>query len=174
MAASPRAGNNKATNVSEAVLSRRSCRAFTTQRVDLDLVRGLLDVARQAPSGGNLQPWCVNVLTDDSLARFRAMMRPKIEAAPLGGATEYSIYPPNVKEPYRCRRFKVGEDMYGHIGIRREDKAGRIRQFARNFDFFWRTGGHVLPHRPDYGTSAMVGSRDVHSDPHAARSREGP
>jgi nitroreductase len=132
----PRAGNHKATTVSEAVLSRRSCRAFTAQQVDLDVVRRLLDVARQAPSGGNLQPWIVHVLCGDSLARFRAMMAPKIESAPLGGTTEYSVYPPNVKEPYRTRRFKVGEDMYGHVGIRREDKAARIRQFARNYDFF--------------------------------------
>jgi nitroreductase len=136
MAAFPRAEDNQATTVTEAVVSRRSCRAFTTQRVDLDMVRRLLEIARQAPSGGNLQPWCVHVLAGDALARFRAMMAPKIAASPLGGASEYSVYPPHVKEPYRSRRFKVGEDMYGHIGIRREDKAGRIRQFARNFDFF--------------------------------------
>jgi nitroreductase len=136
MAELPRARDNKATTVSEAIVSRRSCRAFTTQRVDLDIVRRLLEVARQAPSGGNLQPWHVHVLSNDSLARFRAMMAPKIKATPLGGATEYSIYPANVKDPYRSRRFKVGEDMYGHIGIRREDKAGRIRQFAHNFEFF--------------------------------------
>jgi nitroreductase len=125
-----------ASTVSEAVLSRHSCRAFTDQRVDLDVVRKLIETARFAPSGGNLQPWFVHVLSGASLARFREMMAPKVEASPLGGPSEYHVYPPNVKEPYRSRRFKVGEDMYGHIGIKREDKAGRIRQFAHNYDFF--------------------------------------
>jgi nitroreductase len=127
---------NAAITVTDAVLSRHSCRAFTSQAVDLEVVRGLIASARYAPSGGNLQPWSVHVLSGDSMARFRAMMAPKIEAAPLGKTSEYHVYPPNLKEPYRSRRFKVGEDLYGHIGITRGDKAGRVAQFARNFDFF--------------------------------------
>jgi nitroreductase len=127
---------NKASTVTEAILSRHSCRAFTHQPVSLELIRELLATARYAPSGGNLQPWMVQVLAGESMARFRAMMAPKIEASPLGRTSEYSVYPPNLKDPYRARRFKVGEDLYGHIGIKREDKLGRVRQFARNFDFF--------------------------------------
>ena len=100
------------------------------------MVREIIEIARFAPSGGNLQPWMVHVLSGESLARFRAMMAPKVQAAPLGNTPEYNVYPPNVKEPYRSRRFKVGEDMYGQIGVKREDKAARIRQFARNHDFF--------------------------------------
>ncbi|HRE00240.1 MAG TPA: nitroreductase family protein, partial [Ilumatobacteraceae bacterium] len=46
------------------------------------------------------------------------------------------IHPPNLWEPYRSSRFKVGEDMYATIGIAREDKAGRLAQFAKNLDFF--------------------------------------
>jgi len=63
-------------------------------------------------------------------------MAPKVATAPLGGPAEYHVYPPDLKEPYRTRRFKVGEDMYAHIGVKREDKPGRVRQFARNYDFF--------------------------------------
>ncbi len=122
--------------VSEAVLTRHSCRAFTNQPVEVGMVREIIEIARFAPSGGNLQPWMVHVLSGESLARFRAMMAPKVQASPLGNTPEYNVYPPNVKEPYRSRRFKVGEDMYGQIGVKREDKAARIRQFARNHDFF--------------------------------------
>ncbi len=100
------------------------------------MIRTLLDTARFAPSGGNLQPWIVHVLSGRSMARFRAMLAPKVQAAPLGGEAEYHVYPPHLKEPYRSRRFKVGEDMYALIGVKREDKPGRVRQFARNFDFF--------------------------------------
>jgi nitroreductase len=127
---------SSAATVSEAVLSRHSCRSFTQQPVDLGLVREMLDCARFVPSGGNFQPWTVHVVAGASMTGFRAMLAPKIEATPLGGAAEYDVYPSHVKEPYRSRRFKVGEDMYAHIGIKRDDKAGRVRQFARNYDFF--------------------------------------
>jgi nitroreductase len=125
-----------ATTVTDAVLSRHSCRSFTARPVDRDTLRTLVELARLAPSGGNLQPWIVHILSGDALARFRAMLSPRVQAAPLGGSTEYHVYPPDLKEPYRSRRFKVGEDMYAHIGVKREDKPARIRQFSRNYDFF--------------------------------------
>lgn len=122
--------------MTDAVMSRHSCRSFSSRPVDRDVVRRLMELSRQAPSGGNLQPWIVHVLSGDALARFRSMMSAKIEAAPLGGSSEYHVYPPGLKEPYRSRRFKVGEDMYAEIGVAREDKPARIRQFSRNYDFF--------------------------------------
>jgi nitroreductase len=122
--------------VRDAVLSRHSCRGFTRQPVDIGTLRDLLDVARFAPSGGNLQPWQVHVLSGESMLRFRTLLTPTCQADPLGGTAEYHVYPPNLKEPYRTRRQKSGEDMYGHIGVRREDTTARRRQFACNFDFF--------------------------------------
>ena len=125
-----------AASVTEAMHSRHSCRSFIDRAVDPAVIHKLLDTARFAPSGGNLQPWIVHVLTGSSLARFRAVMAPKVEAAPLGTGAEYEVYPPNLKEPYRSRRFKVGEDMYALIGVTRQNKLARVRQFARNYDFF--------------------------------------
>jgi nitroreductase len=125
-----------AVGVGEAVLARHSCRAFTDKPVDIKTIRKLLETARLAPSGGNLQPWFVHVILGDSMARFRAQLTPKFLASPFGGTPEYHVYPPELKEPYRSRRHKVGEDMYGLIGVSRDDKAARHRQFARNYDFF--------------------------------------
>jgi nitroreductase len=125
-----------ATSVSEAVLSRHACRSYITQPVAIGTVRQLIETARYAPSGGNLQPTIVHVLFGESLARFRATMASKVEAAPLGGASEYDVYPKALKEPYRTRRFKVGEDMYAALRVNRDDRDARVRQFARNYDFF--------------------------------------
>jgi nitroreductase len=122
--------------VTDAILSRHSCRAFTDQPVELPTVRQLLETARYAPSGGNLQPWVVHVLSGESMRQFRAQLTPKFLAAPFGGSAEYNVYPPQLKEPYRSYRYKCGEDLYGHIGVTREDKPARYRQFARNYDFF--------------------------------------
>jgi nitroreductase len=125
-----------AQRVSEAILSRHSCRAFTTQPVDPKTLRKLLDTARFAPSGGNLQPWMVHVLSGESIVKFRAQLTPGFLAEPFGGSAEYHVYPPQLKEPYRSYRYKCGEDLYGHIGVGREDKPARYRQFGRNYDFF--------------------------------------
>ena len=125
-----------AQRVSEAILSRHSCRAFTAQPVDAQTLRQLLETARFAPSGGNLQPWMVHVLSGESMRRFRAQLTPGFVAEPFGGSAEYHVYPPQLKEPYRSYRYKCGEDLYGHIGVGREDKPARYRQFGRNYDFF--------------------------------------
>ena len=125
-----------ALSVSDAILSRHSCRSFTARPVSSASIRQLLDTARFAPSGGNLQPWIVHVLSGSAMARFRAQLTPKFLANPFGGSAEYHVYPPELKEPYRSRRHKNGEDLYRLIGIAREDKAARHRQFAQNYDFF--------------------------------------
>ncbi len=122
--------------VSEAIDSRMSCRAFDGRPVAESVVRRILETARRAPSGGNLQPWIVHVLTGAPLAEFRSIIHAKLLAQPRGEGTEYHIYPPDLKEPYRSRRFRSGEALYATIGIPREDKPARLRQFARNFEFF--------------------------------------
>mgnify|MGYP003503907210 FL=1 len=123
-------------NVSEAIASRMSCRAFLPTPVPEETVRVILDGARQSPSGGNLQPWRVYALTGAPLAEFVAIVRGKLRTQPRGDGSEYEVYPTGLWEPYRSRRFKCGEDMYATIGVPRDDKFGRLLQFARNYEFF--------------------------------------
>jgi len=113
-----------------------SCRAFLPTPVPQQTIRTILDRARRAPSGGNLQPWHVHVLTGRVLAEFRAIVRERMQTHPRGEGSEYDVYPHELKDPYRARRFKCGEDMYATIGVPREDKPARLRQFARNYQFF--------------------------------------
>lgn len=123
-------------NVSEAIDTRMSCRAFLDTPVPEATVRAILEAARRAPSGGNLQPWFVHVVTGEPLRSLVARVRERALEHPLGEGTEYDIYPPHLKEPYRSRRFKCGEDLYSLLGIPREEKERRLRQYARNFEFF--------------------------------------
>lgn len=122
--------------VSEAIATRRSIRGFLDTPVPHTTIRRVLDVARRAPSGGNLQPWHIQIVSGEALARLKQMMLQKVEQTPLGETTEYDIYPRQLVSPYRERRFQVGEDMYGHLGIPREDKAARRKWFSRNYQFF--------------------------------------
>ena len=124
-------------NVSEAVASRMSCRAFLDTPVPGDTLRAILDAARRTPSGGNLQSWWVYALTGEPLTELKSAVRAQVTANPRGdGSHEYDIYPPGLGEPYRTRRFKAGEDLYATLGIPREDKMARLLQLARNYDFF--------------------------------------
>lgn len=123
-------------NVSEAVRSRISVRAFLDRPVPEGLLRSLLEAAARAPSGGNLQPWRLYVLSGAPLAELRTSMRPRLARDSAPDPLEYDIYPPNLWEPYRTQRFRVGEMMYALLGIPREDKAARLRRFAENYMFF--------------------------------------
>ncbi len=123
-------------NTADAILGRRSCRAFTSDPVPVDTIRRILEIARRAPSGGNLQPWHVYVLWGERMREFRALMAGKVQSQPEGEGSEYHVYPPNLKEPYRTRRFKCGEDLYATIGVARGDRPARLAQFAKNYDFF--------------------------------------
>ena len=49
-------------DVIDAVNRRMSVRAFKSDPVDAGLIRELLEAAARAPSGGNLQPWRVQVV----------------------------------------------------------------------------------------------------------------
>ncbi|HTE39777.1 MAG TPA: nitroreductase [Steroidobacteraceae bacterium] len=123
-------------NVTEAIDSRMSCRAFLDSPVPHELVQSLLETAKRAPSGGNLQPWHVYALAGAPLRDFLAVIRAKLPESPRGEGTEYDVYPKAITEPYRARRFKCGEDMYATIGVPREDMAARLRQFGRNSEIF--------------------------------------
>ena len=120
----------------EAVLARYSVRAFLDRPVERAAIEEMLEIARRSPSGGNLQPWHVDVLAGEALAELKAQVWQSLAATPGGEGTEYPVYPPGLTEPWRGRRHKVGEQLYASIGIPREDRPARLRQFARNYDLF--------------------------------------
>ena len=118
--------------VSEAVLSRRSIRAFTSEPIDNQIIKDLLNLAARSPSGGNLQPWKIYVINDRSMKKFIEFQakwnQPEVPA--------YDIYPSNLKEPYITSRYQLGETMYELLNIPRDDKEARLKQVMRNFQFF--------------------------------------
>lgn len=123
-------------NVADAVKARISTRAFLDRPVTEADLREILEVARWSPSGGNCQPWHVYALSGASMQRFRQEVSAAMASEPMGEESEFHIYPPGIKEPYRTRRFRCGEALYNSIGIPREDKAGRLMQLAKNYEFF--------------------------------------
>ena len=123
--------------VSEALKKRISVRRFLPTAVPESAVRELLDLARWSPSGGNLQPWKVIALAGARLAAVSDLAHQRqLSALKVSEEGSDPVYPPHLWEPYRTRRYEVGEEMYALLGVGREDRAGRLAHVARNFDFF--------------------------------------
>ena len=131
-------------NVSEALATRKSIRAFRPDAVTRETIESILKLAARAPSGGNLQPWKVHVLIGAAKDELVRRTKERMAVNPRGGTPEYHIYPPELTEPYSTRRFQVGEQMYATMGIPREDRARRLKQFVRNWEFFGAPVGLIF------------------------------
>lgn len=140
-------------DVRTALATRRSVRDFRPDGVPEALIDDILTDALNAPSWGNVQPYRVAVASGDVAkaisadymhhftegGRFQkasAMGKLKMWLSgfrgPDGDHTTIMTYPDELNERYR----ETGKGIYGVLGIGREDKAARVRQMARNFEFF--------------------------------------
>ncbi len=129
--------------VDAAIESRRSMRAYLDVPVPRATVERILEVAARAPSGTNMQPWHVHVLTGGA----RDALVEAVCAAYDGEqahAYEYDYYPAEFFEPYLGRRRKVGIDLYRLVGITKGDAAAMRAQHRRNFEFFGAPVGMIF------------------------------
>ena len=114
-----------AMDVFEAVDSRIACRWFLDKPVDAAIVRDLIARAARAASGGNLQSWQVYALAGAPLAALKRKVAAHIAGRdPRHDDAEYPIYPKTMWEPYKSRREEHGVQLYGALGIARDDAGG--------------------------------------------------
>jgi len=129
-------------SVEEAMITRMSARAFTTQVVPHETLEHLLELASRAPSGTNTQPWKVYVLQDQSRADLVAKVCAAHDALRVDPSLaaqyceEYDYYPQKWISPYIDRRRENGWSLYGLLGIGKGDKDKMHLQHQRNYRFF--------------------------------------
>lgn len=129
-------------SVDDAITSRQSVRAFTSQPVPRETLMALLEVASRAPSGTNTQPWKVYVLQGESRATLVDKVCAAHDALRADPALaqeyreEYDYYPEKWVSPYIDRRRENGWGLYGLLGIGKADKDQMHLQQQRNFRFF--------------------------------------
>ncbi len=121
-----------------AILSRRSVRAFLPTPVPRETVESILDVARFAATGVNIQPWRVHVVTGPAKDRICAAIQRAIDDSAFDQtfADEWDYYPREWISPYLERRRTVGWNLYGLLGIEKGDKERMKAQHSRNYKFF--------------------------------------
>ena len=102
-----------AENIEQAILTRRSIRRFLPNLVKRETVERILSIASHAPSGTNMQPWRVYVISGKAKVKLSSAIKKAHDRGYDLGEREYNYYPSNFPEPYRSRRRKVGWDLYG-------------------------------------------------------------
>lgn len=127
----------------DAIVGRQSIRAFLPTPVPLETVERILQIAARAPSGSNMQPWRVWVLTGEIKTRLCAELHDRHMSGD-DGAPEWAYYPAEMAEPYLSRRRATGWGLYGALGIPKGDRAATRRQQARNYLFFEAPVGLIV------------------------------
>lgn len=123
-------------DVIEAILTRRSVRAFLPTPVAKETIAEILDLSARAPSGTNMQPWKVYAVAG---AAKEALIKETLHCRDTENdrhVPEHKYYPDEWGEPYLSRRKKIGFDLYGILGLTKENKSGMRAQQARNYEFF--------------------------------------
>ena len=150
--------NSIAQIVDTVITSRRSVRAFLPTPVPRSEIEAILDVASRAPSGTNTQPWQVYVLTG---ARKQAFSDDVVRTfydqdAMALHHEEYDYYPETWIDPFLARRRKIGLDLYGLLGLKRDNPEGMKAQQARNYKFFDAPVGLVFTMNRVMGRGSLL------------------
>lgn len=137
----------------EFVASRRTTRDFLNKEVPDSLIDELLTDAMTAPSWSNTRPYLVGIAKGEKRDRISKELLSRWDAAGralkggLAGKvkllfTRYGL-PTSDYKVFRTypkdlvpRQQKVGAELYGLLGIKRDDKEARQTQWARNYEFF--------------------------------------
>ncbi len=123
-------------DVDTALRTRGSTRAFLPTPLTRATVEAILDVARYAPSGSNIQPWSVYAIAGAPRHALSAEVRHAATHARAEHVSEYNYYPVEWRDPYLARRRACGWGLYSLLGITKGDRERGLAQELRNFDFF--------------------------------------
>ncbi|HSB72486.1 MAG TPA: nitroreductase [Candidatus Methylomirabilis sp.] len=120
--------------IEEAILGRRSIRAFRSDPVPPALLREIVEAARWVPSAANTQPWEFTIVGGERLQTLRTRLRETVTADPVGKPE--MGWPPNLPERFKERRLEIGKATFEALGIAADDKARKGEWFLFGIGFF--------------------------------------
>ena len=127
--------------VDAIIRSRRAIRFFTEEAVARRVIEDILDVARNAPSNSNTQPWRVHVLTGQRKTALSDALR---KAHDEDAHPPLRHMPDSLSDVMRSRQEAFGMRYYGALGVAKSDLQARANVTARNFDFFGAPVGMIF------------------------------
>ena len=127
-------------DLDQAIRERHSTRMFLSQPVPREVVNEALALAQDAPSNSNIQPWHMVFASGAS--------RDRLVAALLDEAKRRPPNIPPLPASFQHFRSELGAQVYGAMGIAREDTAKHTAAVLRNWEFFRAPiAGIVCMHR---------------------------
>ncbi len=118
----------------DVVRGRRSIRGYLDKPVPRALIEEILGLAMRSPTSMNTQPWHFHVITGEPLDRIRKGNTQRI----LEGAPDSREF--RRGEPFagvhRERQVGVAKQLFGAMGIERDDKDARQDWVLRGFRQF--------------------------------------
>lgn len=130
--------------VDHVMVGRFANRFFSDRPVDVVILRAILEAARYAGTGANLQPWQVHVVSGPALSALGDAMTAAQQTASDAHSSEYKYLPEPLPEPFAARRREFGSVFYGSLGIAQDDHCARSVQTLRNFRFFGAPVGLIF------------------------------
>ena len=118
----------------EVVVGRRSIRGFLDKPVPQALIAEILEVAMRAPSSFNNQCWNFSVVTGAPLAAIRQGNTDGILAG-KPDSREFRRFD-GIADDHRARQIEIAKQLFGAMGIAREDKDARQDWVLRGFRQF--------------------------------------
>ena len=89
-------------NIKESIEKRFSVRAFTEEVPKMETIKEIIKTANAAPSGGNIQPWKVYVLSEEAKKRLAEKTLYNFDNG-VQEEIEYDIYPKPLADEYKKR-----------------------------------------------------------------------
>lgn len=130
------------TLVDQVINSRHSVRAFKTTPIETQTIKDILTVSSRAPSGNNIQPWKVYVVTGqkrEALIEKVCTAQTEIFANPQKSdlyQESFKYYPIKWTSPFIERRRENGWGLYGLLGIQKGEQDKMQQQLLRNYQLF--------------------------------------
>ncbi len=118
----------------QVILGRRSIRGYLDKPVPRALIEEILALAMRSPSSMNTQPWNFYVLTGEPLDRIRQGNTER-NLAGVPHSREFRIGQP-FAGVHRDRQVGVAKQLFGAMGIAREDAERRHDWVMRGFRQF--------------------------------------
>ncbi len=123
-----------AMSVFEAITQRHSVRGYLSDELPEPLLHEIFERAQAAPSNCNIQPWITHVVSGSSLKTLGGTM---VTAANAGIAPDPDFTADRkFTGVYRERQIDAAVQLYGAMGIERNDRPRRDWAYRRNLEFF--------------------------------------
>src|SRR4029077_14310592 len=127
-------GEEAIMDVYEAVTSRRAVRGFKNQPVPREVLERVLSAAAWSPSGSNIQPWNIYVLTGPPLVELKTHAIERVAHGDPWDEPQYEMYPRALTSPYGQRPSAFGKERDSALGIAREVWKARQRAAIANWN----------------------------------------